>query len=486
MFIISRRSKLSGFRSSFKSLLKENWCILFIMALILIGRIIGMNHFGITYNLGSDDLEYVKSGINFAVTGTITMRENYPTAQIMPGMTYIFSVLYLIFGEGEKLWLAAKGLWFLMAALTALYVYRTVKLHFPKWCAIFAVLPFLRPDYVWLNNTALTETPFLLALSAALFYSMRLCKDRNSSDFYKFLIAFLAGLLIRANMISFPVFLFFYLFIAKYDKKQLLKFGASLLFALSLFVIPWSIRNYLHFDAFIPLTYGSGNPTLLGTYQGINYPPDENVDCVSCYNPAYTLSDVAAPLNPNLPIYERPDYETNVANIARLKFDRYYDENGELLPQYKNYVSLETDGIKAQYRIRLWAKTDPVNFLYSYLYVKPKYMLNSIFYWRDDLGAYGRILRNTPKWENLICLLGLIFIILQKKHRFVLTFPLAVYLGNIMIYSMGYSFERYNTSIISPKYIFMGISIGILCEACLGFIKAIPAWNCKRNQPLKK
>ena len=45
-------------------------------------------------------------------------------------------------------------------------------------------------------------------------------------------------------------------------------------------LIPWTYRNYKIFNHFIPLTYGTGNPLLLGTYQGSGYPTDEELDYV--------------------------------------------------------------------------------------------------------------------------------------------------------------------------------------------------------------
>jgi len=59
---------------------------------------------------------------------------------------------------------------------------------------------------------------------------------------------------------------------AKYGIKKLLKQGLIIACVLLCFIVPWSIRNYIHYDAFIPLTYGAGNPMLLGTYQGVGLP----------------------------------------------------------------------------------------------------------------------------------------------------------------------------------------------------------------------
>ena len=270
----------------------------------------------------------------------------------------------------------------------------------------------------------------------------------------------MCGLMIRGNMLSFPLFLFGYLLIVKYDWKKLLKYAVILLCVLLAFMIPWSIRNYIHYDAFIPLSYGSGNPTLLGTYQGINFPPDDDL---TAYNEDYTLIDTVKPRNEDdLPKYGDLDYATNVDAVAREKFAKYYGDDGKVLPQYENYVAMETDGIRASYRIKQWAKTDLLNMLYSYLYVKPNYMINSTFYWRGDFGA-GWI-RDIPRYENLLCLLVCLLAMIKKRKFWHWYFLMVVYLGNVMVYSMGFAFERYNTSVIVPKYVAMGIGLGLLAE----------------------
>lgn len=86
------------------------------------------------------------------------------------------------------------------------------------------------------------------------------------------------ALMLKANIGIYPLFAAIYLLVVKYDFKVLLKQGLILACALLCFMIPWSIRNYIQFQAFIPLTYGSGNPKLLGTYQGEGYPADETLD----------------------------------------------------------------------------------------------------------------------------------------------------------------------------------------------------------------
>lgn len=432
-----------------------------------------MHKYGITYNLGSDDLAYVQSGIDLVENHILSMWLPYPSAQILPGIPILFGLHYIIFGEGTVFWLAAKLLYFIFACFTVYYVYKAVTLYAPTWCGILSVLPFLRADFSWMNNTLLTETPFLLAFSASIYYAMKYGKEKMNKDFHLLLVSFMLGLLIRGNILSFPLFFFPYLLILKHDKKELCKKILLFVCVLFLFIIPWSIRNYIHFDTFIPLTYGSGNPTLLGTYQGINFPPENTIDSIYSdnYNPDYTLTEYATHKHLfSTPVYEEMDYYSNVDLVTTEKYKKYYDENGEIKPEYIIYVINESHGIQANYRMRTWAKTAPLSMIYSYLYVKPSYMINSSFYWGEYLGKSTDFMRQLPSAENyLVFILLVLLLIIKKEKKSAFFFPLFVYSGSVIIYCIGYSFERYNSSIVSAKYIAIGIGIGLIAESIHAF-----------------
>ncbi|MBQ7779394.1 MAG: glycosyltransferase family 39 protein [Clostridia bacterium] len=426
------------------SFIKEHKGILILMILLFLERVVAMYEFGIMYSLKNDDLSYVNSGITFAKTGMITMHDTVPSAQIMPGMTVLIGFLSLIFGEGKLFWLVMKLLWFFMASMTAWFTYRSVSLFTPKWCGILAAVFYFRPDYVWMDNVILTETPFLLALTAMIYFTFKMAKEPGYKNFWLCAIAYFCGLMLKANIAPYPLFVLVYLLIVKYDKKLLIKQCALLIGCVLCFLIPWSIRNYTHFNAFIPLTYGSGNPTLLGTYQGVRYPADEKLD-----------------------------YETNVEEVAREKYAEYYGEDGEVLPQYRRYVSLGKDAIKARYRQKYWAQTDWKSMVYSYFVRKPQDMLNSIFYWKMTFNIKGELLKEFPIWENLFCILTVLAALILKKYRYAVFYAAAVYLGNIYIYAMTYSYSRYNASLISAKYILIGIGISLVLQLFMKGIRAI-------------
>ena len=419
--------------------------IILLMAALFILRIGATLHLGVTYGLGSDDLSYINSGIYFAKTGVISMHSQEPSAQIMPGMTVFIGLMSMVFGEGKLLWAALKLVWAVMGTACAWYIYRSVSMFAPGWCGLVACLPLFRPDFIWTDSMILTETPFLLCLLAMVYYTLRMGQVKGGYRyFWLCLAAYMGGLMLKANIGLYPLFAFVYLLAVKYDIRLLLKQCVILACAVLCFVVPWSIRNYHHFDAFIPLTYGAGNPTLLGTYQGIGYPDDAALD-----------------------------YVTNVDEVVRERYAKYYGEDGNVLPQFQRYVALEADGVKAAYRQKVWWDNDPKGFLVSYLLLKPQAILNSIFYWYPVYSINSAQLVDLPYLEIIGCIFTAVAACVLKKYRAVIAFVLSVYIGHIYIYSMTFAFDRYGASLIYLRYIVLGIGLSLGIQLLLRGIRAV-------------
>lgn len=415
------------------SFAREHRAALIVLLLLLVLRLMTLYSLGFTYSLESDDLSYIESGIQFARTGTISMHDAYPSAQIMPGMTVLIGLFVLLFGEGKLLWIALKVLWICMGLGTAWLIYRSVCLFVPKWCGVIGMLPLFRADFIWMDNLILTETPFMLALTAMVYYTLRMGKQPGFRYFWPCAISYMAGLMLKANIALYPLFALVYLLVVKYDRKLLAKQCVVLAGVVLCFVIPWSIRNYVQFHAFVPLTYGAGNPTLLGTYQGEGFPSDDKLD-----------------------------YETNVEKVAEEKYADYYNDAGKVLPQYQRYVSLQKDAIQARYRQQVWRNTDYKKMLYSYGVIKPQMLIESVFYWDTVFDQPIETLQQIQRVDLYLCVASLVAALVLKRHRKPLLFVTAVYLGNIYIYSMTYAFSRYNASLMSMRFILLGIGAGLL------------------------
>lgn len=420
-------------KNKIKSLFLDNWCILAVLIISLILHILALKELGFNYSLNSDDADYIKSGIVFLQTDKITMHDVL-SAQIMPGMTFLIAIMALIFGVGSKLIISLKILWLVMGLLTIYIVYKTIKLYSNQYIAAISCLFFLAADYIWMDNLILTETPYILLFSLLIYHTLKLSMKANKKDFILIVIYYILAVFIRPTIGIFPIFLFVFLILKKYNFKLLIRQCIIAGIILLLCLIPWTYRNYKIFNHFIPLTYGTGNPLLLGTYQGSGYPKDEELD-----------------------------YVKNVDEKMPAEM-KYYLQNPNKKDYMTKYYSLEYDGLKAKYRIHEWWNKDKISMLKSYLIYKPLQNFDNYFYWDTIMGISGNQLNVVRKVEIILFVISSILIFINKKRIKEWLFLILTYGSQIAIYSYTFAFSRYAISMFFIRYIIIGIGILSFCE----------------------
>lgn len=430
-------------KDKIKKFIKENWCILIVLLLSIILHIFATIDLGINYTINSDDASYIESGITFIKTGKITMH-GVISAQIMPGMTFLIGFISLIFGTGTVFMYALKILWALMGIGTIYVVYKTIRLYSNKYISTIPCIFFLAIDYIWMDNMILTETPYIFLFSLLVYHTLKLALNPNKKDYILIVLYYIMAVFIRPNIGLYPVFLFIYLLLKKYDFKLLMKqcvIAGVILIAL---LIPWIYRNYKVFGKFIPLTYGTGNPLLLGTYQGVGYPLDEELD-----------------------------YVKNVDEKMDDEMKHYLDN-----PDEKDYMTrfylLEYDGMKAKYRMNEWWKKDKKSILKSYLFYKPIENFYNYFYWDTVLNVSSDFIVLTRKVDIIMFFISSIIILIDKKKFREWLFIILVYGSQIALYSYTFAFSRYAISMFYLRYIIIGIGLGIL-------FKKIKLWRSKNE-----
>lgn len=408
--------------------------VLFVAAAI---RLAIMIYYGPEYGLSSDDLSYVNAAIRFCETGEITIH-GVISAQIMPGMIWLLAPLVILFGKGTSLWVAMKLLWIAMSIGSIYGIYKIVRLYAKEKFAVFAAAFFLAVDFAWMDNLILTETPFMLAFIYMIYASLKLAETSKKKYFYWICICYMAALLMKATIAPVPLFLFLYLWLKKYDMKLMFRqMGIAILIVLA-FIVPWSIRNYIRFDhQFIPLTYGAGNPRLLGSYQGHSVPLDEDLD-----------------------------YETNVYKKMPDKMRKYFNQDGTLKEAYQGdkwhddymaaYYSLELDGMKADYRLKVWRETAPLDYVISIVARKPYIMILNSFYWEEMFGIPIGVNYIFRYVDLALFVVGLAGIILNRKRWKECGFVLAIYVFQIFVYSFTFAFSRYAQTLFFFRYIIIG------------------------------
>lgn len=450
------KQKLLSNRSAIYALLQEHRAILIVMLLLFLERVFAIYFLGLQYSLHSDDQDYILSGIVFGNTGTVTMH-NQISAQIMPGMPYFIGIVSILFGEGRLLLLVLRLLWAMMGTLSALYIYRCVRLFAPKWCAVLAAIPLFAPNYVWLDNLILTETPVILFTLAMIYHTMQMKSDGRSRHFWLTAMFYFFALLLKANAAIYPAFSAIYLLLKGYPFKRLLRQGLTLVGLLLIFLVPWSLRNYKVFHAFIPLTYGGGNPLLLGTAQGES---------------ARTLDD------------NDEEYYEYVETEFKARYGDSLNANGSLKePEISRYYSLRKDELRASYRLNEWYQRSPRGMLHAFLVEKPSKMLYGIYYEKEIYGVSAARLSNLRVLSYLLAIISFILSFVLKKNRAELFFLALFYIANLYVYALYFSYSRYGQTLIPIWYIMIGIGFCLLTTTLQ---KAVPAVaNDSHNQAPK-
>lgn len=417
---------------------RSHWVMLIILWLLFFERLWMLSRLGASYNIGSDDISYIKSGITLFRTGTVTMH-GVISAQIMPGLPAIIALFCSIFGTGSGLWLPLKVAWCIMGTLAAFFTYLAIREKAPAYAAIIASLFFFAPDFAWQDNVILTETPYLFLVSLYLYGVMRMGNRKDWAGFAIMAISAYLAFLLKAQALC----LFFlplpYFWIKKYPSTRLYVQAFMVFVALLAFMLPWSVRNYKQFRAYIPTTYGIGNPLLLGTYQGEGYPPEE--------------------------LFDRSKYVEEVyEEHAFLK-----DKDGNFAPKHKRYFELLTDEKMAKARMVYWWKHDRDSMLKSYLWLKPKSMIDASFYWDEVIPHTKYAIIQLRTLGFYLAMAAAPAVLLARKYRAETFFVLFAYLVQVYMYAYAFVFDRYAQTLLPFRF----MAIGFLISAAAAIIESL-------------
>lgn len=389
-------------------------------------RMAALTTYGLDLTLRSDDEGYVNSAIRLLETGTLTYRgptepERFawePTVKIMPGQPLLLAIIFLVFGTGIGGLYAAKIVMILIGLAGIYGVYALGKYSFGTAAGLIgALLLAVSIQHILTDNLLLTETPFMTCLIYLVYYSVRLASERKWSHFGAVLFFYIAALLLKATIALYPAVLLVYLLLKRYPLSLMARQAAVAGAVVLLVLGPWWVRNYVHYERFIPLTAGEGNPLLLGTYQGVGYPNAE------------PLEDL----------------------LKRLHAEHAHADAFTLLEAQKE---------AAKERIRQWWQSDPQSFLYSYLVHKPVLLWKDTFYWIEIFGVPKETVRQVQPYVVWAGLCGwLLFLLLGKRSKLETAFVAMVLLYFTAVYSVYFVFGRYNTP--EMPFLFLGIGAGL-------------------------
>lgn len=175
------------------------------------------------------------------------------------------SFIYLVFGHT---FLVVRIIQSILGAIICVFVYFIGKRVFKqeRVAILGASAAVICPSLIASNSYILTETLTTFLLIGAIILLMRGLETKRKR------IWGLSGIVLGLATLARPVILFFPLFLLLglllFFKKRLQNFIFVIIFSLGMAVVilPWTVRNYLAFRQFIPITTSGGFNLWAGSY----------------------------------------------------------------------------------------------------------------------------------------------------------------------------------------------------------------------------
>lgn len=177
-----------------------------------------------------------------------------------PGYPIFIGINYLLWGENEAFVIVQ----ILLNSLAPVLIFLiAMGLFDVRVAMISGVLTALAPQFAYHSSVMLPDELAVLPILAALYFFVRAIRDGKLS------MAFLCGVSIglscwfRSNALILPLFFAaFSLFLL--PKHVRIRFAVTLVASFVLMIAPITIRNYIVFDSFIPLSLGMGTTFVEG------------------------------------------------------------------------------------------------------------------------------------------------------------------------------------------------------------------------------
>ncbi|MED4301252.1 glycosyltransferase family 39 protein [Geobacillus stearothermophilus] len=395
---------------------------LLVLLLALALRLFALWKYGLHLTLNSDDMGYVRSAERLLETGMLTYHKaDEPTVHIMPGMPLLLASLFLFFGAGDAGLYAAKLVMIAFGVGSVFLIYALGSDLGRPWAGVIAAfgaalyIPLIETD-----NLTLTEAPFLFGFLLFIRFAIRLGRHRRMTDFYKLMAAYLFCLFFRPTIALVPLALLGYLRLVRYPWRLAGKQAAIAALLVVLALSPWWVRNYMHYGEFIPLTGSSGDPLLLGTYQGYGYR----------YGPPYReVVDSIEKQHPHMSHYEKEKRKKDIA-IQRIK---------------------------------TWYRANPAQWWESYIVKKTKTQWEAPFYWIEIFGVSKQ---EMTVWHQRLIRLAFISalaaLVMDRRRRPELLFFAFLIAYFTALNNVFFAYPRYNLPLMPLLFLSIGLALSFL------------------------
>ncbi len=188
-----------------------------------------------------------------------------PSIFVAPLYPTLLAGLRLVCGDSI---LAIKIFQAILGGISVWLVYLLGREFFQPPIAYIAAAFFaFHPEMIALAAFIYTEVIFIFFLLLTLLFAIKAVRTRRPAFFLLAGVFLGMANLCRGTLMYFPAFLLLLLLFYRdtFWRRRLLG-GAALALAMALTMLPWTIRNYIHFHAIVPVAIGGGDVFWTGNY----------------------------------------------------------------------------------------------------------------------------------------------------------------------------------------------------------------------------
>ena len=197
----------------------------------------------------ADTGQFDDIALNLTKSNGFSLSSGISTAARPPAYPLFLAGIYSLFGQSH---LAVKLAQAILGAISCIIIYLIGKEVFNRKIGLWSGTAMaLYPPLISTAGFILSEELAIFLLAISIFFLTRAVKRKQVS--YYILAGIFLGLttLCRPITLLFPFFLYFILLSSSYRKREFICISIFLLSMIGT-VTPWTIRNYIKFNAFIP------------------------------------------------------------------------------------------------------------------------------------------------------------------------------------------------------------------------------------------
>lgn len=285
-----------------------------------------------------DALQYQQIAINIIDGLGFSCAAQVPTALASPGQPLFLALIFGIFGKSVLIAQIGQAV---LSSLTVVFCILIFEMLFPehlKYRRLLLLILIVHPHLNYYATVLMSETLFIFFVVLSLYFTIYSWRSESRTVVLLAGVFSGAALMTRANIVFFiPFILLWYLFM--YRGVMVRRLFLAFLYGAGVFMmmLPWMVRNYVTFDAFVPLTTRGGHSFFTRGFNPMNESErklvttrlwQQRLECTKRFHQGADILEAFAPMlsfrTEDLTALYPEKYRERFAGLSEIEAEKLY------------------------------------------------------------------------------------------------------------------------------------------------------------------